>query len=205
MNEISTPRGAPGTAAGEEYAEGVGLRAHDVAAELRRQFPGLPVKKLHKLLYYCQGHHLVGTGEPLFAESLSAWDMGPVAGSLWKAEQGGTAPEQARPLADAELNTVQYVVTRYGHLSGLDLEHLTQAESPWQRANEARAPKGSSRIRIEWILESFAAAAEEELAEAGIRDRAVVTAWLADAPQRAQAPRSADTVDALRRRLADAG
>jgi uncharacterized phage-associated protein len=40
------------------------------------------VKKLHKLLYYCQGHHLATFGLPLFDESISAWDMGPVVGTL---------------------------------------------------------------------------------------------------------------------------
>jgi hypothetical protein len=34
------------------------VSAHDVAAALRARLPDLPTKKLHKLLYYCQGHHL---------------------------------------------------------------------------------------------------------------------------------------------------
>ena len=54
------------------------VSAHDVAAELRRQLPGLPTKKLHKLLYHCQGHHLAHFSEPLVAEAVMAWDMGPV-------------------------------------------------------------------------------------------------------------------------------
>ncbi|MGQ0776145.1 MAG: hypothetical protein ACT4NY_17255 [Pseudonocardiales bacterium] len=40
------------------------LSAHDVAAVLRDRLPGLGAKKLHKLLYYCQGHHLATFGEP---------------------------------------------------------------------------------------------------------------------------------------------
>ena len=53
------------------------LSAHSVAVELRHRLPGVGVKKLHKLLYYCQGHHLATFGLPLFSESISAWDMGP--------------------------------------------------------------------------------------------------------------------------------
>ena len=56
---------------------GVPSRAADVAAELRRRLPGIGAKKLHKLLYYCQGHHLADIRHPLFIESIAAWDMGP--------------------------------------------------------------------------------------------------------------------------------
>src|SRR5947207_14369309 len=103
------------------------VSAHDVAVVLRERLPGLPVKKLHKLLYYCQGHHLAAFGEPLFGETISAWDMGPVVGTLWKQEKDGEpAPVPARAgagvgvgaarLSEAELNTVGYVVSRYGGL-----------------------------------------------------------------------------------------
>jgi uncharacterized phage-associated protein len=58
--------------------------ARDVAAALREWLPDLGAVKLHKLLYYCQGHHLARFGEPLFADTISAWDMGPVVGTLWR-------------------------------------------------------------------------------------------------------------------------
>ena len=68
--------------------------AHDVADALRERLPGLRTKKLHKLLYYCQGHHLAVFDEPLFRETISAWDMGPVVGELWKAEQQTWMPRE---------------------------------------------------------------------------------------------------------------
>lgn len=34
------------------------VSAYEIAAELRKRLPGIGTKKLHKLLYYCQGHHL---------------------------------------------------------------------------------------------------------------------------------------------------
>jgi uncharacterized phage-associated protein len=107
--------------------------AADVAAELRRRLPGIGVKKLHKLLYYCQGHHLADLGRPLFTESIAAWDTGPVVGALWKSEQAGR-PSLGRPLGQAALNTIGYVVSRYGALTGRDLEILSHGEQPWLAA-----------------------------------------------------------------------
>ncbi|HZP14298.1 MAG TPA: Panacea domain-containing protein, partial [Nocardioides sp.] len=81
------------------------LSAHDVARELRRRLPDLPTKKLHKLLYYCQGHHLAQVGEPLFVETISAWDMGPVVGTLWHHERTSAPLPPASDLTEAHLNT----------------------------------------------------------------------------------------------------
>lgn len=67
----------------ESYSGRMTLSASDVAAALRDRLPGLPTKKLHKLLYYCQAHHLAAFDEPLFSDSISAWNMGPVVGTLW--------------------------------------------------------------------------------------------------------------------------
>src|SRR5947207_3630527 len=108
------------------------VSAHDVAVVLRERLPGLPVKKLHKLLYYCQGHHLAAFGEPLFHETISAWDMGPVVGSLWKREKEGRLAEPAAGLSEGQLNTIGYVVSRYGALTGRDLENLAHTEAPWR-------------------------------------------------------------------------
>jgi uncharacterized phage-associated protein len=71
------------------------VAARAVASVLRERLPGVGTKKLHKLLYYCQGHHLATFGKPLFGESISAWDMGPVVGSLWKQEKEGRFPGSA--------------------------------------------------------------------------------------------------------------
>ncbi|MGH3907861.1 MAG: Panacea domain-containing protein [Pseudonocardiaceae bacterium] len=94
------------------------LSAHDVAAVLRDRLPGLPTKKLHKLLYYCQGHHLAAFDESLFGESISAWDMGPVVGTLWYEEKQGAAPRTRHEMNEAQLNTIGYVLSRYGALTG---------------------------------------------------------------------------------------
>jgi uncharacterized phage-associated protein len=49
------------------------VSARDVAAAIRERLPRVPTKKLHKLLYYCQGHHLAHFGKPLFSDTISAW------------------------------------------------------------------------------------------------------------------------------------
>src|SRR3954464_15797303 len=122
------------------YTRAVPLHARDVAAVVRQRLPGVGAKKLHKLLYYCQGHHLATFGRPLFDETVSAWDMGPVVGSLWSADTQGVVRVEppSASVGEAELNTVGYVLSRYGRLSGRDLEILSHAEDPWQRAGRSR-------------------------------------------------------------------
>src|SRR5918998_5536593 len=107
---------------------------HDVAAALRERLPGVGNKQLHKLLYYCQGHHLAGFGMAIFSENIYAWDMGPVVASLWREERYQDPRPEPHVLTEAELNTIGYVVSRYGGLSGNDLERLTHSEDPWLTA-----------------------------------------------------------------------
>lgn len=137
------------------------VSAHDIAAELRAESPGLPVKKLHKLLYYCQGHHLAWFGEPLFVETIEAWDMGPVVAELWRDENRGTATPPRQELGNRELNTVGYVLSRYGKLTGRDLENLSHAEDPWRDANASRRPRGAVRIEHQALVTYFTADHEE--------------------------------------------
>ncbi len=182
------------------YTRAVSLPARAVAAVVRERLPGVGAKKLHKLLYYCQGHHLAAFGRPLFEESVSAWDMGPVVGSLWFAEKQGLAPPDVPlpPLGEAELNTVGYVLSRYGRLSGRDLEVLSHAEDPWQRADRSRRPGASARIEPEWMRAFFSAADDDD--EIPL-DSDVVSAWLAGAHERSGLPPAHDDPQRLRARL----
>lgn len=176
--------------------------ADAVAAALRERLPGLPTKKLHKLLYYCQGHHLAVLGQPLFSETISAWDMGPVVGQLWHREKQDGPSLNQPPLGEAELNTIGYVVSRYGALTGTDLEHLTHSEEPWQRADSIRRPGETVRIEQEWMAGYFATrgAAENDHEETPL-DTAEVTAWLAGALSRRNDPLHRDRPEDLRARL----
>jgi uncharacterized phage-associated protein len=137
------------------YARSVPASASAVASEIRRQLPIVKTKQLHKLLYYCQGMHLAWFDERLFRESISAWDMGPVVGQLWKAEKEGLAPLVDEELDETQRNTIAYVVSRYGGLSGRDLELLSHAEDPWRRADVARSTGGPQRIETDWLRDWF--------------------------------------------------
>ncbi|MBV9141248.1 MAG: DUF4065 domain-containing protein [Pseudonocardiales bacterium] len=178
------------------------LSARDVAAALRDRLPGLPTKKLHKLLYYCQGHHLAAFNEPLFSETISAWDMGPVVGNLWYAEKQGEVSRVHREMDEAQLNTVGYVVSRYGALTGQDLEHLTHSEEPWKLADSGRRPGESARIECEWIKHYFKTSGHAENDEDEVLlDSATVTQWLQGAEQRREAPGRPDSREELMARL----
>jgi uncharacterized phage-associated protein len=174
---------------------------HDVAAALRRRLPGLGKKQLHKLLYYCQGHHLAGTGNVIFSENLYAWDMGPVVASLWREERDQAPQPEPHVLTEAELNTIGYVASRYGRLSGNDLERLTHSEDPWLAADRRRLHGGSDRIEHEWLRAFFAADARPD-PDAGepLPDPEIVTAWLAGSTV-GPAPGKADTRESLLARL----
>ncbi len=142
------------------YVADMTVSAHDVAAEFRRRHPGLPAVKLHKLLYFAQAHHLADLDRPLFGETVSAWDMGPVVGQLFYAERNGEPAPEPKRLSNGELNTISYVLSRYGNMSGLDLQILSHAQKPWQLADQLRPPGGSVRIEREWMRDYFRAAAE---------------------------------------------
>lgn len=122
--------------------------AHDVAAAIRARIPDAGKVKLHKLLYYCQGHHLAAFGQPLFAETISAWDMGPVVPNLWKREQIDSPHNPPQQLTEGELNTIGYVLSRYGQLTGTDLIRLSHSEPPWIAADEIRQRTGKDSIPI---------------------------------------------------------
>lgn len=199
----STPPDVTGTG---HYGGAMNVAASDVATSLRARVPGIGAKKLHKLLYYAQGHHLATFGVPLFADTVSAWDMGPVVGRLWKAErdQGvpqsvvGAAREVESRLTEAQLNTIGYVVSRYGALTGRDLEVLTHGEGPWRRADALRSPGGSARIEPAWMQEYFAQAGDDE--DEPPLDSEAVRAWLKEtAPPTERRP---DSAGALADRLA---
>ncbi len=196
-------RGGPGE---RLYARDVAvLSAADVAEELKRRLPGLAVKKQHKLLYYCQGHHLAAFGEPLFADTISAWDMGPVVGQLWYAEREGTTAPAGAALTEAQLNTIGYVISRYGGLTGADLERLSHGEPPWQDADKTRRPGTSAKIPLESLRAYFASSLAADSEEDGpLPDSDAVADWLGDVAGPPGGPGTRDTVESIRARLTSA-
>lgn len=180
------------------------VSAHDVAAYLRERIPGLATLKLHKLLYYTQAHHLAATGKPLFSESVMAWDMGPVVAQLRYAEKKDGLVSSSGVLTDRQLNIIDYVVSRYRNLTGVDLMHLTHAEDPWQRADTDRPKGGSVRIRDEWMRDYFRA--EQAMNEGEVWfSQEKIAELTRDAQERRQnqGPVGPDETALLRERLAE--
>ena len=174
------------------------FQARDVAAAIRRRLPAVGTNKLHKLLYYAQGHHLAAFGQQLFVQSISAWDMGPVVGAFWHEEQTPDDALDAAALDEAGLSTVGYVVSRYGRLTGRDLEVLSRGELPWQDADRRRKLAGerSARISAATMIEYFSADEDETAL-----DPTGLDAMFAGAAQ--QSRQSPDDLDQLRQRLLD--
>jgi len=171
--------------------------AQSIAAEIRRRVPGIGIKKLHKLLYYCQGHHLATFGRPLFVESISAWDMGHVVGKLWYSEKDHGTSSIGSIIDESILNTIGYVIARYGNLSAADLERLTHAEDPWIHANRDRPEHGSVWMQnsdIERFFKNNVADPDDNELDLTVRET-----WL----RKVSPPRptlTADTVDGIRAR-----
>ncbi|GAA4179190.1 hypothetical protein GCM10022252_00330 [Streptosporangium oxazolinicum] len=191
----------PHPAGHEPYPDPMPLSAHAIAAALRQRQPGMGVKKLHKLLYYAQGHHLAAFGQPLFRESISAWDMGPVVGQVWGDEKYGALIEEPPELTEAELNTIGYVLSRYGGLTATDLENLTHSEAPWQRADRDRPPGGKARMELESLQEFFANQVDDDEDEPQ-PDRAQFARMLEGIEQRRAEPASPDSPEDIRAWLA---
>lgn len=185
MFDTNTPSDHRGEADGPAYHPDVTTTAGEVAAEIRRAAPTARSSrwKLHKLLYFCQGHHLAQLGQPLFSETLVAWDRGPVVSSLWGAENHGP-PVEAHPrstLDEAALNTIAYVLGRYGRLSGRDLVNLTHSQTPWQEADAERQSRGDRSAPIAhetlrtYFSEPIDGDADAEYREPQVDDATVAT------------------------------
>jgi uncharacterized phage-associated protein len=179
--------------------------AHDVAAELRRLLPDAGKVKIHKLLYYCQGHHLAHFGELLFREAIAAWDMGPVVEDLWRAERHGHEVPKPTRLGEAELNTIAYVASRYGKLTGRELELLSHGERPWRLADTHRIPGTSARIDNAVIRDYFEEADAADRAEQPVLDSDQVADMVAGAQERlrTQPEGRLMTADDIRAKLAE--
>ncbi|UOY03630.1 Panacea domain-containing protein [Blastococcus sp. PRF04-17] len=176
------------------------VSAHDVARALRARLPGIGTLKLQKLLYYCQGHHLAATEEPLFTETVKAWDNGPVVAEFYGAERYGAPAPEPRELSEAQLNTIGYVVSRYGALTSRDLINMTHNERPYKLADLDREPGTSARIEIEWMREYFSsegAAAEDELDIDPDRLQEMLT----KAEERRGQPGQPDSIDRILERI----
>ena len=132
------------------------VSAHDVARELRRRL-GWTVgdAKVHKLLYYCQGWHLVLHGAPMFNEEIQGWPDGPVVASLWTEEKHDLPTPDPMPLDSDIVNTIDLVIARYGEITGGDLIEITHSETPWAVVEEQAQRRQNPVILPETLIAFF--------------------------------------------------
>lgn len=119
----------------------------DVAAYLLERRTPLSAMQLQKLVYYGQAWHLAWYGEPLFRESLRAWDGGPVCGELFNEHRGqrvvhGLSHGDSTRLEGRARQTLEAVLGFYGDFPGDWLSELSHRERPWL---DARAAAGAER------------------------------------------------------------
>jgi uncharacterized phage-associated protein len=100
------------------------ISANSVIAAIDARRPGLKLAKKHLLLFFIQGHHIAHFGSPLFNEPITATDRG-----VSVPDADGSRAEQ--PGSEGPLNTIGYVIERYGALSPADLRTLIQSSAPW--------------------------------------------------------------------------
>ncbi len=123
---------------------------HDIAAYILRARGPMTAMKLQKLIYYSQAWSLARSRRALFPEKLRAWANGPVVYELFDRHRRQFVVTQwdgdpdALPALDRPI--VDWVLTRYGALSGERLSALTHAEAPWREAR-AGMPVGSPSHR----------------------------------------------------------
>lgn len=126
----------------------------DVAAYILGKQGTMTTMKLQKLCYYSQGWSLAWDEEPLFPEPIQAWANGPVVYELFQAHRGnfrvspGDIAGNPLALTASQKDTVDAVLTGYGHLSGQQLSDKTHSERPWITAREGCEPGERSAQEI---------------------------------------------------------
>ncbi len=102
------------------------VSAGAVIAAIEARRPGMKPGKLHSLLFFAQGHHVAHFGTPLFDEPIVITDVG-----VHVPHYGDPG---SQPTGEGALNTIGYVIERYGALSPADLRTLIKASRPWATA-----------------------------------------------------------------------
>jgi uncharacterized phage-associated protein len=118
---------------------------NDVAAALLAQTGPITTMKLQKLVYYAQAWHLVFQSQPLFTDVIEAWPQGPVTRVLYDQHRRqrrlrSWPSGENDNLTAAEMDTVRWVLGKYGQLSAESLSQMTHMEAPWRIARGVLGP-----------------------------------------------------------------
>lgn len=125
--------------------------ARDIARFLVAEYPDKGATWAMKVAYYIQGWKLAWVGEPMFADRIEAWTLGPVSPAAYHAdraartcrERGEAVTWTLPPELEAHARTV---ADHYRPYSGGDLVKATHRETPWSAAY-GREPSFNSHGR----------------------------------------------------------
>lgn len=129
------------------------VSAHDVASAVIDRLGPMDTMRLQKLVYYVQAWHLARTGLPAFNEQIEAWRDGPVVRELFAIHRRKfTVTEwstgSAASLQPELTRTLEWVMGRYGTMSGVQLSRISHAEGPWLVARDSVQPGEASSAII---------------------------------------------------------
>ena len=157
--------------------------------------------KLHKLLYYVQGHYLAMYGKKAFSEPVKAYNHGPVVSSFYGVLKNHV--ERLKPVTCAVLctalglsgtanldsdllNVTDKVFDELGTKTALELRSMTHKESPWLAHQTASSPDradGREITEVE-LMEYFSPIATEMYVASVVGDaQAIIESELLAVPE----------------------
>jgi len=121
--------------------------------------------KIQKLCYYAQGLCTAMRGVRLFADSIEAWDHGPVVPNLYhayKEHKSGPIPVpkdfDASEIDEKDRAALMDIYTFYGQFSAWRLRNMTHEEKPWIEAYK----RLDKEIKLHELVEFFGPQVDEE-------------------------------------------
>jgi uncharacterized phage-associated protein len=135
-------------------------------------YGGFSNRELQKILYFAQGFHLAQFGEPLFSETLYAWEYGPVNTTIWHKFKGygynligGPGKEKLAPVSDDVAKFLSTVVLALAVVGQGKLIEFSHADTPWASTYIPQANRVLDKDSLRNYFGSFTSI-EEYLAEA---------------------------------------
>lgn len=121
---------------------------------------GLSHRELHKLLYFAQGFYLAQYDEPLFNESLQAWQHGPVSPRIWGKYRHFGFHLIARPanvnILPAHVSAlILAVVVAFNPLGQNRLIEYSHMDSPWAANYIPDANQELSKAQLKSYFSSY--------------------------------------------------
>jgi len=128
-------------------------RVDDIAAALLVRTGPVTAMKLQKMVFYSQAWHLAITGSALFPDRIEAWARGPVVPALHRRhrkvfEVSEWPAGRSENLENEAIETIEWVVRKYGSFSAESLSRMTHQEIPWivARGGSAEGERSSQEI-----------------------------------------------------------